>query len=177
MKKFKICGITFVIIFIIFILIYYIPWQLKINNVIQGVQSRIGDKEYSENVSIKINGIYKQYLFKKDVFEGTISINKYEFTHNVPTSNTVFMNGYANLIYSKIVNGNLNTTYLGAISCSSDFSKLLISISEPLQGNDLNWNKENGLFICAPAFNREEALEIAKKLSKNSKWFDNTKWN
>lgn len=42
-----------------------------------------------------------------DFFEGTISINKYEFTHNVPTSNTVFMNGYANLIYSKIVNGSI----------------------------------------------------------------------
>ena len=94
-------------IIIICLSIYFIPWRHKIDTTIQGVQFRIGDKEYSKDVSIKVNGVYKQYLIKKDTFEGAISIDIYDFTHNTTIATTTFYDGHGDLIYKNKNKGHL----------------------------------------------------------------------
>lgn len=159
---------------IIYLAIYFIPWRHKIDTTIQGMQFRIGDKDYSKDVSIKVKGVYKQYLIKKDTFEGAISVDIYDFTHNTTIAPTTFYDGHGNLIYES--KNYLELHSLGLLVCSPDFHKMLITVNEPVEKGAKGWSGENGLVIAAPANNREEAIEAAEILSSKSKWLSRTKW-
>lgn len=163
-------GWIFVSVLIVGLVIYIIPWRHTIDTTIQGIQCRIGDEDYSENVSIKVKGVYTQYLIKNDTFEGMISIDSYDFTLDVPIAPTQFYDGHANLIYD-------NMRSLGMFICTPNFDKLLITVDEPIEATSKSWSGNNGLIISAPAKNRAQALEIAKILSSKSKWLSPTKWD
>jgi hypothetical protein len=90
MKRIKTFGYISIIILAMIILLTLVPWTDKISTTIQGVQCRIGDTNYEENVSITIDGKYKSYLFKNDTFNGTISIDKYDFTSNGSSNSKQF---------------------------------------------------------------------------------------
>lgn len=169
MKWSKKWGCIFAII-IVCLIICIFPWSYKIDTTLQGIQYRIGDEDYSEDVIIKAKGVYKQYLIKEDTFEGIISIDIYDFTHEVPIGPERFYDGNANLTYQ-------NMHSLGFFICTPDFDKLLIGINEPIGANSSGWSSKNGLIICAPADNREQGLEITKVLSTKSKWLSQSKWS
>ena len=174
MKRFMNSGWIFVIVLVVCIIIYIFPWQHKIDTTIQGVQWRIGDADYSEDVLITVKGIYKQYLFKDDVFEGKISIDIYDFSLDVPIIPAHFDDGYASLIYHYDF---LDMRSFGTLSCTPNFDQLFIGLHEPIDTRPKGWNGDNGLNICAPANNRTQALETAKILSKKSKLFSKINWN
>lgn len=160
----------FIILLIFCFIIYVFPWIHKIDTTIQGIQFRISDEDYSEDVSIKVKGVYNQYLIKNDTFEGIISIDSYDFTLDVPITPTKFYDGHADLIYD-------NMHSLGWLICTPDFDKLMITVYEPKEVISKGWSGENGLIISAPAKNRVQALEIAKILFNKSKWLSRTKWD
>lgn len=111
----KMIKIGLGVILIMALPVFFLPMQNKMDTRLEGVEYRIGDKNYSQNVVITVKGVYKRYLLRKDRFEGEISIDKYDFTHD-------------------------------------------------------------GLFIVAPAENREEGLKTAQNLSRKSKWTDYIKF-
>ena len=75
-------------------IVYNFPWAQKIDTTIQAVQCRIGHVGYSEDVSIIIKGVYKQYLVKNDIFEGTVILA-------IPMSTAHFHNGNASINNNK----------------------------------------------------------------------------
>lgn len=176
MVRLKKWSWIFVIVLIAGIIICVFPWRHKIDTVIQGAEYRIGDADYSEDITITVKGIYRQYLLKSNTFEGTFSVSKYNFTSDVLIAPTAFCDGYTNLTYSDITNGVPHISTLGILCCSSSFDKLLICVSEPVDADSKSWNGENGLFICAPAESRTQALEIAQTLSGKSEWLSHTNW-
>jgi hypothetical protein len=176
MERFKKWVWVLAIMLIICIVIFIFPWQHKIDTTIKGVQCRIGNANYLENVSITIKGTYKQYLLKTNTFEGKILIDKYDFSTTESIIPATFYNGYANLEYYSIKDGIPIIHTLGTLSCSPNLDKLLICISEPVNSNSKSWSGKNGLFICAPSKDRVKALKIAKTLSSKSEWLSHTNW-
>lgn len=162
--------------FIIGLLLYKIPWRHKINTTLEGVQCRIGDTDYCEDISVTVQGDYFSYLFKDDKFEGKILIDGYEDTLEGSWVSLQFNDAGAVLVYENIVDGMPVLNTVGTICCTSDFEQVLICISEPTDENDKSWSGENGLFIGAPADTREEAIDIAENLSAKSIWLSNTNW-
>lgn len=171
-------GWKFVILLIFCMIVYNFPWAQKIDTTIQGVQCRIGDADYSEDVSIIVKGVYKQYLVKNDIFEGTVSIDKYDSTLAIPMSTAHFHNGNASLEYITYSKAGkiLNIHTLGFLSCTPNFDRLFIGVYEPIDGDSKSWNGNNGLIICAPANNRVEALSVAKILLSKSKVLSQVNW-
>jgi hypothetical protein len=65
---------------------------------------------------------------------------------------------------------------LGSIYSVPNFKKFLILVFEPTEHNSVGWTGENGLFICAPAESRSQAIEMAKELTEKSGWNLNDCW-
>lgn len=173
MKWFKRLGLIFAVILITFLVLYNVPWRYKIDTTIKGVQSRIGDENYVEDVSIIVKGVYKQFLFKEDIFDGNISVDKYDFTAYGSNTPFYFNNSFSVLIYTRALNGSPINKALGSIISQPDFKQLLITVYEPIESDSKGWSADNGLFISAPAENRDQAIIIAKTLSEKQKWLVN----
>lgn len=167
-------GLILLIFFVLCLSLYSFPWKYKVNTTIQGVQCRIGDKEYTEDVSIKIKGTYNNYLFKNDTFRGTISISNYDFTSDGSDVSLEFNRGSAFLVYNKINDGKSDMNPFGILCCTPDFKQLLICVSEPVEKDSKSWSTEKGLFISAPAETRSQALETARQLSSGSEVLKST---
>lgn len=157
---------------IVFIALYSLPLKKHIGLVVNGVQWKIDNENYSEKTSIAIKGTYNSYLLKKDTFNGNIIIDLYDFTNNSLPLNITFDDGIGNLIYVDKDNPS-NTNSLGFLISTSNFDKLLIGVNTPVKSDSQMWSSENGLIISGTAENREEALELAKLLSQKSKWLSN----
>jgi len=145
----------------------------RINTTIPAIQGRIGDIAYSEEITIIINGVYKDYLFKDDKFEGTISLSNYDFTKQTPILPITCVDGYDNLGY-----GN-STTYLkplGFIFCKPNLSQLLILVKEPIGNMESGWSSQGGLYISAPAQTLDQSLQIAELLFAESDRYTNITW-
>jgi hypothetical protein len=170
MKNYKKWFFIIAPIVIIGLIICLSPWRHKIDVTLKGVQCRFGSDDYSEEVSIHVEGVYKQYLFKADAFEGSVSVDKYASTHDKDVLPVSFHDGYGQLVYDYIEDGNFHTNSFGFIFCTPEIDKLFISVYEPIDSDSKGWSGKDGLFICAPAENREQALEIAKSLSSKSQW-------
>ena len=67
---------------VVFIDLYSLPIKKNIDIVVNGVHWKIDNENYSEKTSITIKGTYKNYLIKKDTFNGNIIIDLYDFTNN-----------------------------------------------------------------------------------------------
>jgi heme/copper-type cytochrome/quinol oxidase subunit 2 len=148
----------------------------KIDSTLKGAECRIGDADYSEDVTITVKGVYHKFLFKNDKFKGTISIDKYNFTNEVPLSPLIFQNGYAPIRYTEI-NNSIKVFNLGFIYCTPNFDKILIGVREPIGKSPQGWSGDNGLYITAPAENHMQAVEIAKYFSSKYEWINHAKWD
>lgn len=152
---------------IVLLLLYAIPIRHKINTTYEGLQCRIGDPDYSENVSVTVDGYYYSYLFKADRFEGQIIVDKYDFTQDgynlIPLR---FSTSFAPLTYYKINSGAVFHNSLGSFYCKPVLKQGLICVYEPVNENPNGWNGENGLFISFPAGTRSEAANIARNLTE-----------
>lgn len=144
---------------------------------LDGVQYRIGDPSSMERVTIKITGIYKEYLFKDSTFYGSIEISNYDFTSEYMAS--IRFNGdYSYLTYydygkkdDKVAQTGIVSTpkTLGQICISKNFKQVLVTVfDEYTPNNGTGWNTSSGMVICAPATTRSEAEIIAQKLASGS---------
>lgn len=158
-------------------MLYIFPWVHKIDKTMEGLQYRIGDTDYSENIEITVQGRYFDYLLKKDTFEGKIYVENYDFTSDGSFLTLYFHDGYASMVYEKNANGYPVQKSMGTISCTPDFDQVLILVSEPIAADNQSWSGENGLCISAPCDTRTQAIQIAKNLSVKSKWLSATSWN
>ncbi|HEX3021891.1 MAG TPA: hypothetical protein VHP81_05815 [Lachnospiraceae bacterium] len=105
--------VTIVLFFLVLVCLalYKIPWTTNVDKTIDGVECRIGDKDYLDNVTISIKGTYKNYLFKNDTFKGTIEIDKYDFTKDGASVLLEFLDDAGALTYFILEMENLNSIH------------------------------------------------------------------
>ncbi len=151
------------------IILYIFPWNQKINTTLKGIECRVGDNDYSQDISITIKGDYKHFLFKSDTFHGTISIDKYKITSDDSKVSLVFNKGKSFLIYMNVVDGKAIQNPFGLIYCTPNFKKLSIFIYENSDDNTYTWDTKDGLFISAPSSNRTRSIKIARYLHERDK--------
>ncbi len=164
-------GLLFTVVLMLFFMLYSVPWRYRVDTEIRGIQARIGDRDYAENVSITVRGVYKRFLFKEDIFDGTIAVDKYEFTLNGSDFPFRFYDNSSTLLYVTNIKGSYTHEYLGRVyACTPSFEQLLILVSEPIDSNRNRWTAESGLYISAPAENGYQAIEIARYFSENQDW-------
>ncbi|MCY6355224.1 hypothetical protein [Clostridium sp. ZS2-4] len=164
-----------VILFVVLVLAYvYIAFPRTYNKTFQGIKYRLGEtnNQFTEKVTISINGkLSNDFIFGKK-FVGKIKINDLEF----PKENEL---KEIKLKFDKYNRSNIQYYFVnkaqtfsqvtyGPIYINDDFSQLTINIMEPqnLYIPNKKWIGDNGLMIAAPASNRKEALQISNSLMK-----------
>jgi hypothetical protein len=170
--------IATVIVALAAVLIYYYnaPISKKIDTKVVGIQYAVNSPidEY-ETREITIQGTYTHYLFgnKNDLYKGTFSIEGYDCTFNRDAMLPLFPRGAIEfggspLWYPGFPGGNSCGAggILGEIFCTN-LTEFVIALYEPIYDNTDTWN---GLVICAPASNREEANKIIDRLVAPDSW-------
>lgn len=149
--------ITLALVFSLVNIIYSLP--KTISQEFQGIEFRSGDTDYSEVVSISIEGKYVKHFFQDNYFTGTLVINDVEYSDVKVYLNKVNGTGVA---YKEVANSEQLklTMYTENIE-----KKIVFCILEPnVETGVSSWSSGNGLIISAPSNNREEALKVAKDL-------------
>lgn len=146
---------------------YYFPLRHSIDIVLEGLQCRLKDESYSERVVIHVQGVYRQYLLgDKDRFTGEMSISLLDVTETRRFEDVAFSNGWAPIISRTKLDSEAEwgIDFYGDLYCNPRFDKILILVLEPREGQQKSWSTGDGLFISAPAQNREQALDVGKVL-------------
>lgn len=165
-----------VIVLLVSLIMSTVPWSKKIDVKLRGVQSRVGESSEVKEVTVTVKGTYNKYFVKNDTFKGTISISTYGDIWDNSKGELVFSDNtsimtYINMDGDKVVSGTF-----GSILCATDFSEVLILVNEQYSLGGSGWTNENGVFISAPAKDREQAIEIADKLGKRTIWLSEAIW-
>ena len=89
----------------------------------------------------------------------------------------VFSDNNAQLIpLSDDSNDYFKNNYFGNLLCTENFSEILILVGEETTPDSKGWYGENSLYVVAPADNKDDAINVAEKLSKRSVWLSECIW-
>lgn len=146
---------------LLIILCIYSYYPRRIHNEYNGLMYRIGDRNYTENIKIMINGYFSKGFLKGDRFQGTITIGEKLLSK-------------IDMRFDDINRGHLfsyeegDYADYGTMFISKRMEKLTIGVYK--DHNDKGgktWSTREGLMISAPALNREEAVQLSNILMKN----------
>ena len=129
----------------------------------------------NEPVRVTVRGIYMDYLFFNDYFDGDIMIEGMEITQRADALTRITMNGEGYLVY-RDEESMLRST--GFIIAPPGFREFVIGLydynEEEKHGS---WSGDNGLVLTWGASSREEAVERTKEIAaQNSSWLTGTVW-
>lgn len=157
-------GIIFLLIVIIFIstwsyMAYTKPIVTDIEYSYNGIKYQAGNLDYTEPVSIEINGIYTKMRSSGDIiFKGDIIVNGEmsvgygndggEYSFNSESNHNVIKWDY----------------FTGDLFISDMFREISIDILESNGNGGQSFSYNDGWIISAPCNNRSEAVEISNKL-------------
>lgn len=153
-------------------------FPITIKKEFPAVKYRLGDEEFVENITIKIDGHYNRKLFSDDIFKGSIYIESYEFTNErsgfsnlKSTLADIHFNRseYGMYGYVKNNSGSIQRLMQGEIFIKDKFAMVSMTIMEKdiSDRSHSGWSSKDGLMISAPAKTREEALKISNLLMNN----------
>ncbi len=136
-----------------------LPLPRRIEMTHKALEWRGDDKEYAVERTVTISGVYSDYLFRTDHFDGTFVVEGYPRTNNSMLRCTFVSNGFGSLwYYDKYGKPD---KVLGSMMMTPNGKEFLVLITEPD-----GWNGSDGLTLTGPAETREEAVAIANKLGK-----------
>jgi len=139
-KKLK---LVFGIVTLISFFVYFIPITDRIDTTYKGIQYRINSNDNAEKVSIYINGKYKYYFLKDDVFEGEIIIDLYAEVKEFDSIK--FFNGEGTLSYSNSEPGTPDIDFFGKIVSKPFMNEFCIMVFEPIGEQSQSWSNEKYL--------------------------------
>lgn len=152
----------FILIFAVILLITAVcilPLPRRIEVTHKALEWRGDDKEYAMERTVKISGVYSDYLFRTDHFDGTFTVEGYPQTQNIMMRCTFMTNGFGSLWYCDKY-GKPDKVW-GNMMMTPNGKEFLVLITEPD-----GWSGSDGLSLAGPAETREEAVAIANKLGK-----------
>jgi hypothetical protein len=155
----------------------FLPIPYHVNDIIEG---RIIYKNGLEiNCSITIDGQYKRYLFREDLFDGSISVNGASiFMDSIYDMRIVFgaetgQTGYTSSILNPDRNGTIVKT--GNILLNRQCNTVVISCCYDNTKNTETSDEAYRCLIIAPAKNSDDAKEIITSYIEQLENFDT--WN
>ncbi|MFN7253395.1 MAG: hypothetical protein ACK4M9_21880 [Anaerobacillus sp.] len=144
------------------------------SHTLQGVSYQLGNEEFVEKVTIKIDGKFKKSLTGERTFKGTIDIEGEDIpvpleerTLELVFNDNIFKDDYfASIVYSSVKNAVPRLYSYGFIFINKDFTQLTIVKFNKDNGEDFGgtWSAYDGLMITAPVDTREQALSISNAL-------------
>lgn len=152
----------FTLIFALVLLITAVcvlPLPRKIEVTHKALEWRGDDKEYAVARTVTISGVYSDYLFRTDHFDGTFTVEGYPQTNYSMLRCTFMTNGFGSLWYCDKY-GKPDKVW-GSMMMTPNGKEFLVLITEPD-----GWNGSDGLTVSGAAETREEAVAIANKLGK-----------
>ena len=180
MRLFKVILAIIVTLIFVAILLSQIPFKSKIS-----IQSHAAlfinhDQSFFDTTDFQIIGTYKHRLLGADEFEGRFIIDGYSYTSD---DSIIWLRSDIDvgmsMNYVKLnKNGDMDIEYLGIIFFEKEFSSFTIFIfeSESPDSPSIAWNKETGLILSYPAFDRQAALTVTKDLTKHSETYKSVTW-
>ena len=176
----KISVALVVALFLIGVRLHNVPVVYDINVTLNGIQARIGDADYAEETTISFRGTYSRYRLgtRANVFRGRVEVEGYDFTFDNRLTvsfdvdsggSTLYYQGFDHRPYGRT---SILAEVLGRIWLEPCFSQVLITVYDP----PLGWTSYDGLYISAPATNREEAAELAGRMTESAWSSVEIKW-
>jgi hypothetical protein len=139
--------------------LFAFPLNVQVDKSLSGVlyygrADELGGRDSaSEQVKVIINGTYKKYFFRHNVFEGEIIVKGGELYVSLPYSS------HSQLIFEgetwAPIYGS-DEKWFGMLSASDDFSLISINLNDPLYGEEF--------FVGAPAETEADARKIIGKI-------------
>lgn len=154
----------------------FLPLPRVVRMDVEAVKWRSGSpEEGAETVSVSIDGLYLDYLFRDDVFDGDLMIGGVEISQQTGAlSRLTFPDSYALLFYE---NEESLLNSVGAVAASPGFSEFAILLYEEGPNGSHGWQGSSGLVITHPARTREEAVCVTQRICHlNGVWLADTVW-
>ena len=152
-----------------------LPLPRSVNQTVQAVKWQLDHPEKgSEPVEVKMKGIYMDFLFFDDYFDGDIMIEGEEVTQKegALTRMRMFDEGY---LYYKDEEGLLDG--VGFIVGSGGFREFTIALYERRENGSRGWSGSDGMMLTWPAVDRESALETSRRVvEKYCGWLAKSNW-
>lgn len=132
-------------------------------------------EEGSEQVQVTIRGIYMDYLFFDDYFDGDIMIEGLALTRREGALSRVRMAEEGYLAYAN-EEGLLRS--VGFIVAEAGFRDFVIGLYDYDEGKSHgSWSGDNGLMLTWRAADRENAVERTKAIvGENCEWLAKSRW-
>ncbi|MBO5273469.1 MAG: MerR family transcriptional regulator [Clostridia bacterium] len=169
---------------ILFFFLYNIPFTEKIEHVLPGVEFDEYDRDYIRHITVTVKGEFERYLFKADVFTGSIEIDGYHYEplwdnpyihydddtpiyltvcpeKDVPISFRLECFDRGIWMLREDENKSRYITECYAKASLDQFAFPIWEMIDPAHGNAAT---HNGIWIAAPAETREEAIDIRYEL-------------
>lgn len=171
-KRAWIIGISILLI----LAVCFLPLPISVNQTVQAVKWRAGHPEQgSEPIEVKMKGIYLDFLFLNDYYNGDIMIEGLEISQREGALSGFRMFDHGSLFYA-------DEEYLlqcrGLIVGGNGFKEFVIALydydEEEKHGA---WSGDDGTMITWPAVSREDAVETTKTIArKYCPWLANSRW-
>lgn len=148
---------------------YLIPYEIKIETNRNGVLSDFNEDDFNEVMNVAIRGTAEYRFFQLKVFEGQFIFSEPSHPWNDKSLLIHFYEGMGHVkTYDEAY--QLSSKKEGGYVLTKDFEELLVLFQ------DSESTAEIHRFFAAPAQNREESRELAKRLSRGT-WLAEVLWD
>ena len=153
----------------------FLPLPRSVNQTVQAVKWRAGNPEAgSEQIEVKMKGIYMDFLFRDDYFDGDIMIEGVDITQKEGALSRVHMLIEGILAYAD-EEALMNST--GFIVGGGGFKEFTIGLYERWEDGYRGWSGSDGLMVTWPAADRDSAVETTRRLMKKyCGWLADNNW-
>ncbi len=153
----------------------FLPLPRSVDQTVQAIRWRAGNPEAgSQQIEVKMKGCYLDFLFLDDYYFGDIMIEGVDITQREGALSRVRMMNEGALFYA---DDEFPLNGMGYIVGSGGFKEFTITLMEERENGSRGWSGNNGLMVTWPASNREEAVEMTRRLTKKySSWLADNNW-
>ena len=153
----------------------FLPLPRIVDQTVQAVKWRAGNPEAgSEQIEVKMKGIYLDFLFLDDYYDGDIMIEGVDITQREGALSPVRMMNEGALFYA---DDEFPLNGMGYIVGSGGFKEFTITLMEQRENGSRGWSGNDGLMVTWPAADRESAVEMTRRLmEKYCSWLADNNW-
>ncbi|MBN1623238.1 MAG: hypothetical protein JXN10_08330 [Clostridia bacterium] len=139
----------------------FYSFPAKISGNIEGVLYQCNNGEFSENLTLEIDGHYYRNLFKGNEFLGIFNVMGLDIEGSPERRGNVSIrfnkNNQGSLYY--LNNDQGDWQHIGVVYFSIPGPQVVLLVHEQADSGT-QWGSDNGFVFAAPAVTRDQALEI-----------------
>ena len=149
--------LTFLLCAILMLCACLLPLPRRIDRAVSAVRWQPDTEEY-EQITVGIRGIYLDFLFRTDYFEGDIDIEGVPPSQKPGRLSRVYMDKGSYPLFWEEDDNSLRAG--GFIVSMPGMTQFMIGLND----DDGSWDGNSGVNITVPATTREEAVRIANDI-------------